>query len=239
MKIAQTLARLVLATTLIGASAAAFAHDVKSAGYLIDSTGSIVKNNFKECWRTGYWTPAMAVEECDPSLVKKEEPKKAEPAPAPAPKAAEAPAPAPMPVVGPEKPAFEKITLQAETLFDFDKAIVRPDGKKILDNDVVAKMKQYPQVEVVLVTGHADRIGTDAYNMKLSQRRADAVKEYLESQGVDKSRIETAAKGESEPVVSCSEIKGKQLGTNLKLVTCLQPNRRVVVEVKVQKPMQK
>jgi OOP family OmpA-OmpF porin len=118
-----------------------------------------------------------------------------------------------MAVVGPEKPAFEKITLQAETLFDFDKAIVRADGKAILDKDVVSKMKQYPQVEVVLVTGHADRIGTDAYNMALSQRRADAVKEYLVAQGVDKSRIETAAKGEAEPVVSCSEIKNNRATT--------------------------
>jgi len=124
-----------------------------------------------------------------------------------------------MAVVGPEKPAFEKITLQAETLFDFDKAIVRADGKAILDKDVVSKMKQYPQVEVVLVTGHADRIGTDAYNMALSQRRADAVKEYLVAQGVDKSRIETAAKGEAEPVVSCSEIKNNRGQTPIIIVS--------------------
>ena len=99
-------------------------------------------------------------------------------------------------------------------------------------------MKDYPQVEVVLVTGHADRIGTDAYNQKLSQRRADAVKDYLVGQGVEASRVETEAKGESEPVVSCDNVKGKVSGKNKKLVECLQPNRRVVVEVKVQKPVQ-
>ncbi|MFH1493210.1 MAG: OmpA family protein, partial [Pseudomonadota bacterium] len=103
----------------------------------------------------------------------------------------------------------------------------------------VGKMKEYPQVEVVLVTGHADRIGSDAYNQKLSQRRADAVKEYLVAQGVETNRIETAAKGESEPVVSCDDVKGKVSGKNKKLVECLQPNRRVMVEVKVQKPTQK
>ena len=100
-------------------------------------------------------------------------------------------------------------------------------------------MKEYPQVEVVLVTGHTDRIGTDAYNQKLSQRRADAVKSYLVAQGVENNRIETAAKGESDPVVSCDDVKGKASGKNKKLVECLQPNRRVMVEVKVQKPVQR
>ena len=134
---------------------------------------------------------------------------------------------------------MEKITLQAETLFDYDKAVVRADGKKALDEKVVGPMKQYPQVEVVLVTGHADRIGSEKYNQSLSQRRADAVKAYLVEQGVSTQRIETAAKGEAEPVVSCNEVKGKDNGKNKKLVECLQPNRRVVVEVKVQKPTQK
>jgi len=214
-----------------------------SPGYVIDSSKQYVKSGFGLCWRTGYWTPAMAVAECDPDLVKKEEPKKAEAAPAaaPAPMAAPEPAPvaAPMVAVGPEKPAFEKVTLQAETLFDFDKAVVRPDGKKILEDDVVTKMKQYPQVEKVLVTGHADRIGTEKYNMNLSQRRADAVKAFLITQGVDTARIDTAAKGEAEPVVSCSEIKGPEHRSNKKLVACLQPNRRVVVEVEVQRPTQR
>ncbi|MHB1619190.1 MAG: OmpA family protein [Sulfuricella sp.] len=221
---------LVLASlTSVGIASA---HEVANQGYLTDTRGNVVKNNYNECWRTGYWTPAMATAECDPSLVKKAEPKIAE---------AEAPAaaPAPVPVVGPEKAAFVPITLQAETLFDFDKSTVRADGKKKLDEEVVDKMKEYPQVEVVLVTGYADRIGTVAYNQKLSQRRADAVKAYLVGQGVEDKRIETAAKGESDPVVSCDNVKGKVSGKNRKLVECLQPNRRVMVEVKVQKPVQR
>ena len=113
------------------------------------------------------------------------------------------------------------------------------ERKKKLDDEVVGKMKQYPQVEVVLVTGHADRIGTETYNQKLSQRRADAVKAYLVEQGIDAKRVETDAKGESEPVVSCDDVKGKVSGKNRKLVECLQPNRRVMVEVKVQKPVQR
>lgn len=206
----------------------ASAHEVAKEGYLIDTRGNVVKNNYNECWKTGYWTPAMAIAECDPNLVTKDEPK-----------IAQAETPAAAPVAGPEKPAFLAITLQAETLFDFDKSVIRADGKKKLDEEIVSKMKEYPQVEVILVTGHADRIGTDAYNQRLSQRRADAVKAYMVGQGIENKRIETAAKGESEPVVSCDDVKGKVSGKNKKLVECLQPNRRVVVEVKVQKPVER
>ena len=229
MKTSRIITSLVFAA--IALSNVAYAHTEGQNGYLTDTRGNVVKNSYGQCWRTGYWTPAMATSECDADLVKKAE----------APKVAEAAAPAaaPMAPIGPEKPAMEKITLQAETLFDFDKAVVRADGKKALDEKVVSPMKQYPQVEVVLVTGHADRIGSEKYNQDLSQRRADAVKGYLIEQGVDTKRIETASKGESEPVVSCNEVKGKESGKNKKLVECLQPNRRVVVEVKVQKPTQK
>ena len=225
MKNTFTKISISLALSLVFSSAA-FAHSVEKEGYLIDSRGNVAKNNYNECWRTGYWTPAMAIAECDPDLVKKEEPK-AEAAPAAAPVAS-----------GPDKAAFAKITLQAETLFDFDKAVVRADGKSKLNDEVVAVMKQHPEVEIVLVTGHADRIGKEGYNQKLSERRAAAVKDYLVGQGIDAKRIETAAKGESEPVVSCSDIKGKESGKNKKLVACLQPNRRVMVEVRVQKPAQ-
>lgn len=225
MKNTLTKISISLALSLVFSSVA-FAHSVEKEGYLIDTRGNVVKNNYNECWKTGYWTPAMAIPECDPDLAKKEEPKAAAAASEPV-------------ASGPEKAAFAKITLQAETLFDFDKAVVRADGKKTLDTEVIAKMKQYPEVEVVLVTGHADRIGKEGYNQKLSERRAAAVKDYLVSQGVEAKRIETAAKGESEPVVACSDVKGKESGKNKKLVECLQPNRRVMVEVRVQKPAQK
>ena len=198
-------------------------------GYLTDTSGKIWRNSYGECWKSGMWTPAMAIPECDPDLVKKPEPAKVVEAPVAAP----APAPAP---VGPEKPAFEKITLQAETLFDFDKSVIHPEGKQHLNAEVVSKMKQYPQVEAILVTGHADRIGTDAYNQRLSERRANAVKAYLVSQGIEAGRIQTAAKGESEPVVACNDVKGRENSKNKPLIACLQPNRRVVVEVEVQRP---
>ena len=214
----------MLSLTLAGIAAA---DEINKEGYLVDTRGNVVKSGYGLCWHTGFWTPAMAIAECDPGLTKKDNVKTADAGPV-----AAAP-------VGPEKPAFVAITLQAETLFDFDKSVIRPDGKRKLDEDIVAKMKEYPQVELVLVTGHTDHIGTDTYNQKLSQRRANAVKDYLVGRGVESHRIETAAKGESEPVVSCDDIKGKASGKNIQLVNCLQPNRRVVVEVKVQKPTQR
>jgi len=231
MKTSRLVLNLLVMASLTSVGIAS-ADESTNAGYLTDTRGNLVKNNYNECWRTGYWTPAMAIAECDPDMVKKAEPKMAE---------AKAPAatPAPAPVVGPEKAAFVPVTLQAETLFDFDKSFIHSDGKKQLDNEVVGKIKAYPQVEVVLVTGHADRIGSDAYNQKLSQRRADAVKDYLVGQGVEANRIETDAKGESQPVASCDNVKGKVSGRNSKLVECLQPDRRVMVEVKVQKPVQR
>lgn len=143
-------------------------------------------------------------------------------------------APAAEPVVmGPDKPAFEKITLQAEVLFDFDKNLLKDEGKKTLDVEVTEKMKAHPEVELVLISGHTDFIGDDKYNQKLSERRADAVKKYLVSQGIEESRLHTVGKGETQPVADCKGIRGK------KLISCLQPNRRVVVEIEVQRAVEK
>lgn len=215
----------ILATASLILSCNASADEITKEGYLLDTRGNVVKNSYNECWRTGFWTPAMAIKECDPGLVKQDEPKAAEPR-----TRAVTPALAAAPVAAPS-PAQKKtvFTLQAEALFDFDKSLLRSDGKKKLDDEVVGKMKEYSQIDVILVTGHADRIGTEAYNVGLSQRRADAVKNYLVEQGIENKRIETAAKGESEPVATCANVRGS------KLIECLQPNRRVVVEVKVQK----
>lgn len=229
LKIASSI--LVALSLGLGAGVATAHSDGKvTPGYLQDNNKHIVKNNFGQCWRTGSWTPAMAIAECDPDLVKKETKpaaKKQDTVPA---------QPLVPPDLGPAKPAFAKINLQAETLFDFDKAVLRADGKKTLDDEVVAKMKQYPEVEVVLVTGHADRIGAEKYNKKLSDRRAAAAKTYIVSQGIDAKRIETVGKGEAEPLVDCKNVKGAENRKNKKLVECLQPNRRVLVEIKVQAP---
>jgi len=148
-----------------------------------------------------------------------------EPTPEPAPVAAIAPEPAPAPAPEPVKctPTSETITVGAERLFGFDKAALKAEGKSALD-DAAAKIKANPEIKAVIVTGHTDRIGSDAYNQKLSERRAKQVADYLVSQGVDSALISASGKGESEPVVQCD---GKKV--NKKLISCLQPNRRVEI----------
>ena len=186
--------RLLVLSAILLASAAASAAAEDKSGYWVNSEGTVWRSGFDLCWRAGYWTPALAIAECDPDLVAKPAEPAAEPAPPPAP-AAEPPAPPPPAPVGPQKPAFEKFTFSAETLFAFDKADIRPDAAGILD-DVVAKMNKYPEVELILVTGHTDRIGTSAYNQKLSDRRASAVRNYLVNKGVDGSRVQSVGRGE-------------------------------------------
>lgn len=132
---------------------------------------------------------------------------------------------------GPAKPAV-KVTLSAEVLFAFDKDTLKDEGKALLDAEVVEKMKAHPEAELVLITGHTDRIGSDKYNQKLSERRANAVKNYIASQGIEESRLHAVGKGESEPVAECKGVRGK------KLIECLQPNRRVVVEVERQRAVE-
>lgn len=233
MAISRILQLSFLAVALLAGNA--FAHtDVKDRAsvYWYDNNGHNWKNNFGQCWRTGYWTPSAANCACDKAILPKE---KCEPAPkVEAKKQDTVPAMPLVPPVGPS-PAPFKFVIQAETLFDFDKAVLRADGKKTLNDEVVTKMKEHPEVEVVLITGHADRIGNDKYNQKLSQKRADAVKKYLTSEGIDAKRLETDAKGETQAVVDCKDVAGKEHRSNKKLVECLQPNRRVVVEVKVMK----
>lgn len=191
---------------------AAAAETPYTEAYLTDSSGELVRNAYGECWRTGYWTPELAIRECDPDLF----PPEPEPEPM-----------APVPMLVP-------ITLSSEVLFDFDRAVVRPDSAERLNEDVVTPLARYPKVEAVQVTGHTDRIGSDAYNQALSERRATAVADYLISQGVDAGLITTVGRGESEPLVSCDEVAGRENRRNTALIECLQPNRRAVVEVQVQ-----
>jgi OOP family OmpA-OmpF porin len=154
----------------------------------------------------------------------------AEVAPEPAPIAV---APEPMPAPAPEPvkctPQTDTITVGAEKLFGFDKANLSNEGKAAL-NEAAAKIKANPELKAVIVTGHTDRIGSDAYNQKLSERRANVVKDYMSAQGVDPLIIEAVGKGEAEPVVQCAGNK-----TTKKLISCLQPNRRVEIRAEGQK----
>jgi len=122
----------------------------------------------------------------------------------------------------------QKITLASKALFDFDKAVLKPEGKAAIDSEIISKLSGVQRLELVLVTGHTDRIGTQAYNQKLSERRADAVRDYLVSKGIARDKIETLGMGKTQPVpgVTCNMTAMKEL------IACLAPNRRVEVEVK-------
>jgi OOP family OmpA-OmpF porin len=155
---------------------------------------------------------------------------KPKPNPEPEPMAKVEPKPEPLPeIVGPDEAAFPKVSVQAEVLFDFDKANIKPEGKKILEEQVVEKMKANSQVELLLITGHADRLGREKFNQNLSEQRAQSVKNYLIEQGIENSRLHAVGKGETEPAVECHDSKRS------KLIQCLQPSRRVVLEIEAQR----
>jgi OOP family OmpA-OmpF porin len=153
------------------------------------------------------------------------EPEKPAPAPAavPAPKPPPPPEPKPRAVEAPKpapekpKPVAEKVTFAADVLFDFDKAVIKPEGKSKLD-DISSKTKGV-NLEVVIAIGHADSIGSDAYNQRLSVRRAESVKAYLVSKGVEANRVYTEGKGEKQPVADNKTKEGRA------------KNRRVEIEV--------
>ncbi|HEX8987737.1 MAG TPA: OmpA family protein [Rhodocyclaceae bacterium] len=209
----KTIQKSLVLSALLGISAIALAQTPGidrsgNVGYLVDSRDNVVKSGAGLCWRTGYWTPAMAIAECDPDLVKKE-----------APAAKQGPATG---VV----PAAQKVKLSADALFDFNKATLRPEGKAKLD-ELVNGVKNI-KLEVIIAVGHADRFGTDKYNLKLSQKRAEAVKAYLVSKGIEPNRVYTEGKGKSQPLTKPGECKGPK---SKKVIACLQKDRRVEIEV--------
>ena len=130
--------------------------------------------------------------------------------------------PAPTPAPEPARPApssvRQSVVIQADALFDFDKSVVRPDGKRAID-EALSKLNGV-DIEMVIATGHTDSIGTAAYNQRLSERRANAVKEYLVSKGIPASKVTTIGKGESQPVATNKTAEGRQ------------KNRRVDIEFK-------
>ena len=177
-----------------------------------NGTGDLVwKNGTNElCWRDSNWTPATAAQGCDGAIVPK-------PAAAPAPAPVAAPAPAPVAAPAPAPVAASKVTFAADAFFDFDKAVLKPEGKAKLD-DLVSKVKGI-NLEVIIAVGHTDSVGSDAYNQKLSVRRSEAVKAYLVSKGIEKNRVYTEGKGEKQPVASNKTSAGRA------------QNRRVEIEV--------
>ena len=178
----------LLAIAGIAISSSAFAQ--KSVDNWVNSSGIVWKNGTNElCWRNANWTPATAAPGCDGAI------------------AAKAAAPA---------NAAAKVTLNADALFDFDKSALKPAAITSL-NSLAGKVKSLT-LEVIVAVGHTDSVGTDAYNQKLSIRRAEAVKKHLVSQGIEAKRIYVEGKGESQPVADNKTADGRA------------KNRRVQIE---------
>ena len=202
----KKLNKLALIVAAFGLATAASAQDIQNWR---NASGEVWKNANGQCWRSGAWTPATAAAGCDGAIVA--------PAPAPAPEVKAAPAPAPAPKPAPAPAAASTVTYAADAFFDFDKSVLKPEGKAKLD-DLVNKVKSI-NLEVIIAVGHTDSIGTDAYNQKLSVRRAEAVKAYLVSKGIEKNRIYTEGKGEKQPIADNRTKEGRA------------KNRRVEIEV--------
>ncbi len=181
---------LALAIAAVTASGAVSAQTVDNWR---NPFGDVWKNGTRElCWRDNFWTPATGIPGCDGVPVAQAE----------------------APVVA---PTATKVVLNADTFFDFDKSTIKPEGRQILDQ--VASQVGTINLETLIATGHTDSIGTEAYNMGLSQRRANSVKDYLIGKGIPADRIYVEGKGETQPVATNKTREGRA------------QNRRVEIEI--------
>ena len=210
MKNLNKVAIIFATAALASVAGAQEIHNWKSA------SGDVWKSASGECWRDAVWTPATAAPGCDGAIAPVKEVAPA-PAPAMAPAPAASAAAAPAAPAAPAAVAASKVTYAADAFFDFDKSVLKTEGKAKLD-DLVGKVKGI-NLEVVIAVGHTDSVGTDAYNQKLSVARSEAVKAYLVSKGIEKNRVYTEGKGEKQPVADNKTKEGQA------------KNRRVEIEV--------
>ena len=210
----------------LGISAGASAQGSPTGAYAVNNTGQVFKNASGQCWRTLQWSSSTASEECDPDVAPRKvvaAPPPPAPIAAPAPVAAPAPIVAAAPVVAAPKAAplaarTENLTLGADASFDSGKADLKAEGQAKLDQ-LATKLKG-AQIGAIAITGHTDNIGTDAGNQRLSLRRAEAVKAYLVTRGVEAGTIRTVGRGKANPVADNKSAAGRA------------KNRRVDVDIK-------
>lgn len=210
---------LVFAASAVVSFSASAQQDIQArtpnSAYLQDSRGVIARNPFGLCWRAGTWTPADAVAGCDGELASPVA-KAIAPAVAPATPAAAA---------APKRCDFS-VTLSSDQTFAFNKATLTAAAKKRIDDEVLAKLGTCAKVDIVMITGHADRLGSHQYNQKLSEKRADAVAAYVKSKGVN-AGIDTLGAGKTQSIKACDDKLPRA-----QLIECLAPNRRVVIEAR-------
>ncbi len=211
------------AMTVAAQTATDFQARTPYSAYVQDGRGVIAHNPFGLCWRTNYWTPADAVPGCDGEIVKPIPPVAKVEAPEP-PKEPEKIVVAPPPP--PPKRCDFSATLVNDQTFAFNKTVLSNAAKKRIDDEVLPKLATCANVDFINVTGHADRLGSQQYNQKLSEKRADAVAAYLKSKSVN-APMDTLGLGKTQSIKSCDDkLPRKQL------IECLTPNRRVVIDVK-------
>jgi OOP family OmpA-OmpF porin len=179
------------------------------------TSGQVWRNGFGECWHAGFGPAPLPGAECNPQPI------------------AQYVAPAPAPYVAPvqvaaaaPQPIYDKVILDANVLFDFDKSVLRPAGRDTLDGfvDSIKGMDS----RTIRAIGYADRLGTDTYNQALSERRVATVKDYLASKGIDLTTLQTSGKGEMAPTTAAGTCTGEQTASN---IACLQPDRHVFIEI--------
>ena len=209
-KVAMLLAVATVASSAFAAGPSSIASDNWRSSY-----GNLIWRNGDGtlCWRDGFWTPATAAKGCDGAIVAQARP------PAAVTPTDEVKPPPARPI-----PATSKITYAADAFFDFDKSVLKPQGKAKLD-DLVSKIRGI-DLEVIIAVGHTDSIGTDAYNQKLSIRRAESVKAYLVSKGIDRNRVYTEGKGEKQPIATNKTAAGRAKNRRVEIeVVGTRPNR--------------
>ena len=192
-------------------------------GYVANSSDQIWTSPYGLCWKTTDWSPEKAAAPCDAVRVVQAPPPPVAVAPAPPPVVA----PTPLVVAPPPPPpVIEQISLSSDVLFAFDKADLLPAGQQKID-EISSRLKG-ANVQLINAIGHADRIGSENYNKQLSEKRAAAVKDYLAQKGVETGKVHSEGRGKSEPVTGdqCKGVSGA------KLISCLQPDRRVDIEVR-------
>lgn len=222
MKLKQQLI-LAAITVMVAAplSVMAASADTSNQGYVVNGNNSVnMRSGYETCVRTGSWNASHAAEPCAAG------PKQVAAAPAP-----QAPAPVMVAAIPAAKPVPQKISFSGDALFDFDKAELKPAGKLMLD-DLVNQIDGATYDEI-LATGHTDRFGSAKYNQDLSERRAQVVKDYLVSKNVRAAKVSAAGKGATQPMTQADACRGAK---STEVVSCLQPDRRVDVEMIGTKP---
>jgi len=195
----------------------------KASAYAVDDNGSILRSGDGLCWRTGYWTPEDAVKGCDGELLP---PVSKATAPAIVPAASVA-APAPLaPVIASTARCDFTLTLEGDQIFAFNKSALTKVAKNRIDHEILPKLNHCAVIDIILISGHTDRLGTPKYNQTLSVKRAATVASYLKTKNVS-AVMETRGYGATQPLKTCNDKTSRK-----KLIACLAPNRRAVIEVR-------